>query len=98
SIMCGSRPGTEFTRCRITSAARSSGRVKRKPPRFAFPTAVRYPAVMYASIGDCIFYPYDTTAREPVHMFNVANFTLADRSSLRLGLVLPGCSCAVHHV
>jgi len=51
SMVSGSRLGTDFTRCLITSAARSSGRVNLNTPRGALPTAVRNPATMYAFIG-----------------------------------------------
>ncbi len=43
-------PGTDFIKCLRTLAAKSSGRVKRKPPLFALPTADLYPATMYAFI------------------------------------------------
>jgi hypothetical protein len=49
-----SSPGTDSSKCLITSAAKSSGRVKRKPPFFAFPTAVLNPATMYASISQVV--------------------------------------------
>ena len=50
SISSFSKFGNWETICLITSAARSSARVKRKTPRGALPTAVRYAAMMYASI------------------------------------------------
>ena len=50
SISSFSKFGNWETMCLITSAARSSARVKRKTPRGALPTAVRYAAMMYASI------------------------------------------------
>ena len=52
STCCGSSCGTVASNCRMVSTARSSGRVKRKPPFFALPTAVRSPSTIYAS---CIF-------------------------------------------
>ena len=49
SISSLSRLGTAETRFLITSAANSSARVKRNTPRGAFPTAVLYAAIIYAS-------------------------------------------------
>ena len=42
--------GKSFNKCLITAAAISSGRVKRKLPRGAFPIAERYPPTIYAFI------------------------------------------------
>ena len=40
--------GNCVIKCSMTFAAKSSGRTKRKPPLLALPTAVLYPAMMYA--------------------------------------------------
>ena len=50
SIVSLSRFGTESTKCLITSAAISSGRMNLNTPLGAFPTADLKPATMYASI------------------------------------------------
>jgi len=42
--------GTIATSCLITSADRVSGLVNLNPPRFAFPTALRLAATIYAFI------------------------------------------------
>ena len=55
SMRAGSRFGTSFIRRSITVAAISSGRVKRKDPFGALPTAVLYPVTIYASILFCCF-------------------------------------------
>ena len=47
SIFSLSNSGTEDTKCLITSAAKSSGRVNLKTPLPDFPTADRYPATIY---------------------------------------------------
>ena len=49
SICSLSKLGTEATKALTTSAANSSARVNRKTPLGALPTAVRYPAMIYAS-------------------------------------------------
>ena len=48
STKAGFTDGTCAIKCLITSAAKSSGRMVRNPPRLALATAVRYPAIMYA--------------------------------------------------
>ena len=48
SIFSLSNSGIDATRCLITSAAKSSGRVNLNTPYPDFPTAERYPATIYA--------------------------------------------------
>ena len=48
SILSLSNSGTDATKCLITSAAKSSGRVNLKTPFPDFPTADLYPATIYA--------------------------------------------------
>ena len=50
SILLTSNSGSVLTKCFTVAAAKSSGRVNRKIPRGAFPTAVLNPFTIYAFI------------------------------------------------